>query len=203
VIKSPFLHLLILHKCRFIYSISVRRTSDAKRGRGHRDRDQASAGRAHPASGHPRPESHRLSQRGDQRPGPLRTLRRERPPRRPHSSGPTDPGDGWNRHDPFRPQAGHQPPLAGFRGYEGTPRPDEIAASPLPWLTGLSGSGKSTIANSSKSASLPKGVTPTYWMGTTSAMASTGTLGSPRPTGWKTSGGQRKWPASRWTPASS
>ena len=56
------------------------------------------------------------------------------------------------------------------------------------WFTGLSGSGKSTIANLvEKHAARARAATPTCSTATMSATASTAISASPTPTGWRTS----------------
>ncbi len=60
------------------------------------------------------------------------------------------------------------------------------------WFTGLSGSGKSTVANALESASRRWALTPTFSTATTSATASTATSASPMPTASRTSAASPK-----------
>ena len=57
------------------------------------------------------------------------------------------------------------------------------------WFTGLSGSGKSTIANVLETKFTPRASTPTCSTATTSGTASTRTSASPTRTAWRTSAG--------------
>ena len=56
------------------------------------------------------------------------------------------------------------------------------------WFTGLSGAGKSTIANSVEQRLSLTGYHTTMLTATTCATASTAISGLPRPIGWKTLG---------------
>ena len=62
------------------------------------------------------------------------------------------------------------------------------------WFTGLSGAGKSTIANLvEKQLHRARAGTPTCSTATMSATASTATSASPTPTGWRTSAASPRW----------
>ena len=63
------------------------------------------------------------------------------------------------------------------------------------WFTGLSGAGKSTIANLVEQASCTRwAATRTCSTATTCARASTRTWASPTPTAWRTSAASPRWP---------
>ena len=58
-----------------------------------------------------------------------------------------DPQSDWSRDDRIRSPPRGRHPLAGFRNQQRRARPAEAAEAVCLWLTGLSGAGKSTIAN--------------------------------------------------------
>ena len=87
------------------------------------------------------------------------------------------------------------------------PRAERWAATGLQgatvWLTGLSGSGKSTIAGGARPAGSSTAASPpTRSTATTSATASTATSASPPPTGPRTCAGSARWRACSPTPGS-
>ena len=67
------------------------------------------------------------------------------------------------------------------------------------WFTGLSGSGKSTIANLlEKRLHVGPASTLIFWTATTFATGSTGTWDSPKPTAWRTFGAWARWRNCSW-----
>ena len=88
-------------------------------------------------------------------------------------------------------------PLAGARRQQATRAPRSRASRPcVLWFTGLSGAGKSTIANLvEKQAARAWAATPTCSTATTCATASTRISASPTPTASRTSAASPRWPS--------
>ena len=91
--------------------------------------------------------------------GPLRPLRREPRHGRLHPDRPDHQRDGRRRAAPLRPAPRRERALAGGRGRQGRPRGASTASDRrVVWFTGLSGAGKSTIANLVEKQAAPAGL---------------------------------------------
>ena len=129
------------------------------------------------------------------RPVAVRPLRRQPRHGRLHPDRPADQRHRRRRHAPLRAPPRRQRPLAGDRGrQERARRAQGPAARRCVWFTGLSGAGKSTIANLVERKLHAAGGTPTCSTATTSVTASTATSASPTPTGSRTSAASPRSP---------